>query len=100
MENYLGETKPSNAAAGNRCDAAVARSYSASFCDQTQTQTQMKKSRSVRNAARAVTRSWSFNDPELQRKRRVAGYKVYSVEHKMKLSFKKSFKWFKHLIGV
>ncbi|XWS26666.1 hypothetical protein CRYUN_Cryun26dG0050100 [Craigia yunnanensis] len=38
---------------------------------------------------------WSFNDPELQRKNRVASYKVYTVEGKVKGSFKKSFRWLK-----
>ncbi|XP_071715117.1 uncharacterized protein [Rutidosis leptorrhynchoides] len=39
---------------------------------------------------------WNLSDPEVQRKKRVAGYKVYSVESKMKGSFKKSFGWIKH----
>ncbi|KAG8375691.1 hypothetical protein BUALT_Bualt10G0126700 [Buddleja alternifolia] len=39
---------------------------------------------------------WSFNDPEFQRKRRVASYKAYSVEGKVKGSFRKSFRWLKH----
>lgn len=43
-----------------------------------------------------TSKSWSFNDPELQRKKRVAGYKVYSVEGKMKGSFKKSLRWIKN----
>lgn len=36
-----------------------------------------------------------FGDPELQRKKRVAGYKVYAVEGKVKGSFRKSFRWLK-----
>ncbi|OIW17163.1 hypothetical protein TanjilG_18118 [Lupinus angustifolius] len=43
-----------------------------------------------------ASKSWSFNDPELQKKKRVVGYKVYAVEGKMKGSFKKSFKWIKN----
>ncbi|KAI3711873.1 hypothetical protein L1987_70422 [Smallanthus sonchifolius] len=39
--------------------------------------------------------SWSFGDAEFQRKKRVAGYKVYSVEGKLKGSFRKSFRWIK-----
>lgn len=39
--------------------------------------------------------SWRFKDPELQRKKRVAGYKAYSVEDKVKGSLRKSFKWIK-----
>ncbi|KAL2525647.1 Protein of unknown function (DUF3511) [Abeliophyllum distichum] len=41
-------------------------------------------------------KSWSFNDPEFQRKKRVASYKVYSVEGKVKGSFRKSFRWLKY----
>ncbi|KAL0910110.1 hypothetical protein M5K25_021050 [Dendrobium thyrsiflorum] len=36
-----------------------------------------------------------LNDPEFQRKKRVAGYKAYSVEGKVKGSFRKSFRWLK-----
>ena len=39
---------------------------------------------------------WSFNDPELQRKKRVASYKIYAVEGKMKGSLRKSFRWIKN----
>ncbi|PIA43010.1 hypothetical protein AQUCO_02000454v1 [Aquilegia coerulea] len=41
------------------------------------------------------SKGWSLNDPELQRKKRVASYKVYAVEGKMKGSFRKSFRWLK-----
>lgn len=44
----------------------------------------------------SLSSSWGFNDPELQRKRRVASYKVYAVEGKMKGSLRKSFRWIKH----
>ncbi|XP_057477273.1 uncharacterized protein LOC130764979 [Actinidia eriantha] len=40
--------------------------------------------------------NWGLNDPEFQRKRRVASYKVYSVEGKVKGSFRKSFRWIKN----
>ncbi|KAK6147690.1 hypothetical protein DH2020_018602 [Rehmannia glutinosa] len=46
------------------------------------------------------SRNWSFNDPELQRKKRVASYKVYTVEGKMKGSIKKSFRWLKESCAV
>lgn len=36
-----------------------------------------------------------LNDPEIQRKKRVANYKAYTMEGKMKGSFRKSFKWVK-----
>ncbi|XP_076914931.1 uncharacterized protein LOC143574101 [Bidens hawaiensis] len=44
---------------------------------------------------KSTTKSWSFNDPEFQRKKRVASYKVYSVEGRVKGSFRKSFRWIK-----
>ncbi|ESQ48603.1 hypothetical protein EUTSA_v10021809mg [Eutrema salsugineum] len=106
MENYYKEMEPPAAAApGNRRDAAAVRGYTASFDDSTADQTndyqmKIKKSKSVPNADRAASRSWSFSDPESRRKRRVAGYKVYSVEQKMKGSIRKSFKWFKDIIGI
>ncbi|KAF0918223.1 hypothetical protein E2562_023152 [Oryza meyeriana var. granulata] len=41
-------------------------------------------------------RRWlALGDPDLERKRRVASYKAYSVEGKVKGSFRKSFKWIK-----
>ncbi|KAH6783004.1 ABC family ABC transporter [Perilla frutescens var. hirtella] len=43
----------------------------------------------------SMSKSWSFNDPEFQRKRRVASYKVYSVEGKLKGSVRKSVRWLK-----
>lgn len=46
----------------------------------------------------SIGKSWSFNDPELKRKKRVAGYKVYAVEGKMKGSFRKSFRWIKDIV--
>ena len=42
------------------------------------------------------SKSWSFSDPELQRKKRVAGYKIYAAEGKMKGSLRKSFRWIKN----
>ncbi|KAL3511661.1 hypothetical protein ACH5RR_024378 [Cinchona calisaya] len=52
----------------------------------------MKKSKS---RVASTSRSWSFNDPELQRKKRVVSYKAYAVEGKMKGSLRKSFRWIK-----
>lgn len=42
------------------------------------------------------TSIWGFNDPELKRKKRVAKYKSYAVEGKMKASIRKGLRWFKH----
>ncbi|KAL3632936.1 hypothetical protein CASFOL_025920 [Castilleja foliolosa] len=54
---------------------------------------EVKEDNICRNSS---SKSWNFNlDPELQRKKRVASYKAYSMEGKMKGSMKKSFKWVK-----
>ncbi|XP_061963938.1 uncharacterized protein LOC133688465 [Populus nigra] len=76
------------------------RCYSASYATSVyQTQAQIgtsdvkfKKGKSTNGS---TSKRWSFNDPELQRKRRVASYKVYAVEGKVKGSLKKSFRWIK-----
>jgi len=56
---------------------------------------EMKVKKGKRAAAKP-SKSWSFSDPELQRKKRVAGYKIYAAEGKMKGSLRKSFRWIKH----
>ncbi|XP_058206590.1 uncharacterized protein LOC131320057 [Rhododendron vialii] len=43
----------------------------------------------------STSKSWSLGDPELQRKKRVASYKAYTVEGKVKGSIRKSFRWIK-----
>ncbi|KAL3618221.1 hypothetical protein CASFOL_038542 [Castilleja foliolosa] len=44
-------------------------------------------------------KNWDFNvDPELQRKKRVAGYKAYAVEGKVKSTFRKSVRWMKGVV--
>lgn len=79
------------------------RCYSASFAYPPKTQmggtnndnnnsSKFKKGKSANGSA---SKSWSFSDPELQRKKRVASYKVYTVEGKLKGSLRKSFRWFK-----
>lgn len=76
------------------------RCYSASYASSCSNNTQIdvpkeinfKKGKSVNGS---ISKSWSFNDPELQRKKRVASYKVYAVEGKVKGSIKKSFRWLK-----
>ncbi|CAJ1955464.1 unnamed protein product [Sphenostylis stenocarpa] len=52
---------------------------------------EVKVKRGKRTAAKP-SKSWSFSDPELQRKKRVAGYKIYAAEGKMKGSLRKSFR--------
>ncbi|KAJ1689375.1 hypothetical protein LUZ63_013530 [Rhynchospora breviuscula] len=43
----------------------------------------------------SAKKGWLINDPEFQRKKRVAGYKAFTVERKVKGSFSKSFRWLK-----
>ncbi|KAM0938264.1 hypothetical protein DsansV1_C23g0176411 [Dioscorea sansibarensis] len=80
------------------------RSYSVSYAHSQQAsqpprEIKLKKGKSVSASASSTSSapksSWSFKDPELQRKKRVAGYKVYGMEGRMKGSFRKSFRWLK-----
>ncbi|KAK3213168.1 hypothetical protein Dsin_017874 [Dipteronia sinensis] len=54
----------------------------------------LKKGKSISGSSSSKS-NWSLADPEFQRKRRVANYKMYSVEGKVKGSFRKSFRWLK-----
>ncbi|XP_010555044.1 PREDICTED: uncharacterized protein LOC104824634 [Tarenaya hassleriana] len=73
------------------------QSYSASY-GQTQMENpnpnpndfKLKKGKSY-----SGSKSWGLSDPEIQRKKRVASYKMYSVEGKVKGPFRKSFPWLK-----
>lgn len=93
MERYYG----GRSSAANPRDF---RSYSASAYTSTYTappiqnkEMQFKKGTSVNGTSSKLS---IFSDPEFQRKRRVASYKVYSVEGKVKGSFRKSFSWLKN----
>ncbi|KAK4274562.1 hypothetical protein QN277_017763 [Acacia crassicarpa] len=77
VESYLGASKPSDL----RC-------YSASYAQKQIGPKNLKKEKSI-------YKSWSFSDAEFQRKKRVAGYKMYCVEGKAKGSLRKGFKWLK-----
>ncbi|CAN6441579.1 unnamed protein product [Victoria cruziana] len=70
------------------------RSYSASYASQPYPR-EMKVKKMKNNGSASSVKGWSLNDPELQRKKRVASYKVYSVEGKVKGSLRKSFRWLK-----
>ncbi|KAK4365634.1 hypothetical protein RND71_013514 [Anisodus tanguticus] len=73
------------------------RSYSTSHasCNNNNKEVKIKRSKSIVMSSSSL-KSWSFNDPEMQRKKRVVGYKAYGVEGKMKGSFKKSCRWIKN----
>ncbi|TMW86572.1 hypothetical protein EJD97_021190 [Solanum chilense] len=71
------------------------RSYSTnSYYSYGDKEVKIKKSKS--RISSSSSRNWAFNDPELQRKKRVFGYKSYAIEGKMKGSFRKSFRWIKN----
>ncbi|XP_068660607.1 uncharacterized protein [Aristolochia californica] len=63
-------------------------------------QAQVSSTRSPDPAPRRVksktsSKGWGFKDPELKRRKRVATYKVYSMEGKVKASFRKGIRWIK-----
>ncbi|PKA57253.1 hypothetical protein AXF42_Ash002557 [Apostasia shenzhenica] len=66
------------------------RSYSTSHAT-SHSQKEMKRKK---GKGASSLNGW-LKDPEFQRKKRVAGYKVYSVEGKVKGSLRKSFRWLK-----
>ncbi|XP_052181454.1 uncharacterized protein LOC127794431 [Diospyros lotus] len=81
-----------------RCYSASYASSSDHYSQPSQTQMEMPKDAKFKKGKSengSTSKSWSFNDPELQRKKRVASYKAYSVEGKVKGSFRKSFRWLK-----
>ncbi|MCL7024654.1 hypothetical protein MKW94_029636 [Papaver nudicaule] len=73
------------------------RSYSSSYVSSSATP-QMgsgKDNKFKKAKSGGTSKIWCFNDPELQRKKRVASYKVYSVEGNIKGTFRKSVRWIK-----
>ncbi|KAG1346376.1 hypothetical protein COCNU_06G002050 [Cocos nucifera] len=48
-----------------------------------------------KGASGSSKKGWVFSDPEFQRKKRVASYKVYAVEGRVKGSLRRSFRWLK-----
>lgn len=108
IESYygMGPTSSSISSSSNGGGAGVVsgmqdlRCYSASYATsvhptQTQAQPHEAKFKKGKSTNGSVSKTWSFNDPELQRKKRVASYKVYAVEGKVKGSLRKSFRWLK-----
>ncbi|KAK1266153.1 hypothetical protein QJS04_geneDACA002494 [Acorus gramineus] len=94
MEDFYGNRPPPPPQSSNFSDL---RCYSTSYAHQQQQSSRDLKftSKSKKGSSSSSKRGWSLSDPELQRKKRVAGYKVYDVEGKMKGSFRKSFRWLK-----
>ncbi|XXG54007.1 hypothetical protein AAC387_Pa03g1994 [Persea americana] len=42
---------------------------------------------------------WSFHDKEMRRKKRVAGYNMYSLEGRLRDAFRRGFHWIKEQCG-
>ncbi|GMI81381.1 hypothetical protein like AT5G11970 [Hibiscus trionum] len=75
-----------------RCySAAYAQSQMANNCSNSGNNRDYK----LKTYASSSSNAWSFGDPEFQRKKRVASYKMYSVEGKVKGSLRRSFRWLK-----
>ncbi|KAI3701394.1 hypothetical protein L6452_26430 [Arctium lappa] len=77
-----------------RCYSTSHASSSSSTHQQSQMDNNNPRFKKTMSSSRNGS-NWSFNDPELQRKKRVATYKAYTVEGKVKGSIKKSFRWIK-----
>ncbi|KAH7856864.1 hypothetical protein Vadar_006364 [Vaccinium darrowii] len=71
------------------------RSHSSSYAANYENQIVAVKDLKKAKRTSGSKSTWGLSDPEFQRKKRVASYKVYSVEGKVKGSLKKSFKWVK-----
>ncbi|KAG7570827.1 hypothetical protein ISN45_Aa04g033680 [Arabidopsis thaliana x Arabidopsis arenosa] len=48
------------------------------------------------NASSTTKLSWGLSDAEMKRKKRIARYKAYTVEGKVKSTLKNGFRWFKN----
>ncbi|KAB2077331.1 hypothetical protein ES319_A06G093700v1 [Gossypium barbadense] len=71
------------------------RSYSVSYAQSQMANNRDFKLKKGKSTSASSSKSWSFADPEFQRKKRVASYKMYSVEGKVKGSLRRSFRWLK-----
>ncbi|KAL6339671.1 hypothetical protein AAG906_034756 [Vitis piasezkii] len=48
------------------------------------------------NHGSSAAKPWDFGDPDMRRRKRIAKYKVYTVEGKVKSSLRKGLRWFKN----
>lgn len=106
MESYNDWGKPgsSNGNTGYSNGVQDRRSYSANYATSAEIPYQppnmempreLNKKGKRANGSISSKAGWCFSDPELQRKKRVASYKAYTVEGKIKRSFSRSFRWLK-----
>eukprot|EP00249_Psilotum_nudum_P013333 c24276_g1_i2 orf=473-781(-) len=85
VDSVTGKTFTTSAAFGYSNSQIMP--YSHAYTDPPQITAKQVKARSFRG--------WNINDAEVKRKRRVASYKVYTVEGKVKMSIRKSIRWVK-----
>lgn len=50
----------------------------------------------VIRTSQPASKLWGFNDPETRRKKRIARYKAYAVEGKVKSSLREGLRWIKN----
>ncbi|XP_027368034.1 uncharacterized protein LOC113873875 [Abrus precatorius] len=55
-----------------------------------------ESTRASHSGAASVAKPWSFGDPETKRRKRIARYKVYAVEGKVKTTLRNGIRWVKH----
>ncbi|KAK8523325.1 hypothetical protein V6N13_113275 [Hibiscus sabdariffa] len=75
-----------------------ASSYSQSHMAKSNMDFKFKKGKktTVSGSFSSCSRStWSLDDPEFKRKKRVAAYKMYGAETKVKVSLGRTFRWLK-----
>ncbi|MFQ6638442.1 hypothetical protein Gotur_017080 [Gossypium turneri] len=95
IESYKGPNSSYGNGIHSRQDLSCYSASHASTVRQGETQVQNTDAKFRKGKSGCCSKSWSLNDPELQRKKRVASYKVYDVEGRVKGSLKKSFRWLK-----
>ncbi|THU74838.1 hypothetical protein C4D60_Mb04t37620 [Musa balbisiana] len=95
MEMEVYESRPQPSLSGPHDLRCYSASYASSHSsNQAPKEIKLKKGKSAPGSSSSRS-GWSLSDPELQRKKRVAGYKAYAVEGKMKGSLRRSFRWLK-----
>ncbi|MQL80224.1 hypothetical protein Taro_012679 [Colocasia esculenta] len=92
MEVYRGRAGPPDGRGDFRC---YSTSYASSYQVEPAREITIKRGKSVSATSSSSKGLWGFKDPELQRKKRIAGYKMYTVEGRMKISVTRSFRWLK-----
>ncbi|KAH6823869.1 hypothetical protein C2S53_013565 [Perilla frutescens var. hirtella] len=50
----------------------------------------------VTRPSQAAAKPWGFGDSEMKRRKRIARYKVYTVEGRVKASIRNGLRWFKN----